>query len=257
MGRLEGEVALVTGATSGLGAVVARRFAAEGAAVVVTGRDPGRGAAVVESIAAGGGRATFLAADLRSAPTTVPGLVASAVEAYGALTVLVNNAVAHTAGDGPAERVEAAAWLEILQVDLLAAAELIKHAVPHLRAAGHGSIVNVSSRAASHGTPGHAAYSAAKGALESLTRSVAVDYAGDGIRCNAVRPGYVLHEVRDAGIDEDRRARIAAAQLTRPVTADDVAATCLWLASAESAAITGLVVPVDGGNTSARAMVIG
>jgi NAD(P)-dependent dehydrogenase (short-subunit alcohol dehydrogenase family) len=134
---------------------------------------------------------------------------------------------------------------------------MVAQCVPHMTAAGHGSIVNVSSRAASHGTPGHTAYSAAKGALEALTRSVAVDYAKAGIRCNAVRPGYVLHERRDAGADDARITQIASAQLTRPVTAADVASACLWLASGESGGVTGLVLPVDGGSTSARPTAVG
>jgi NAD(P)-dependent dehydrogenase (short-subunit alcohol dehydrogenase family) len=177
--------------------------------------------------------------------------------AFGPVTVLVNNAIAHVQGDGAVTDIGHSVWLDTLELDLIAPARLIAAALTQMIAVGRGSIVNVSSRAASHGTPGHAAYSAAKGALESLTRSVAVDYAAVGIRCNAVRPGYVLHERRDADLDDDRRRHIEAAQLTAPVTAADVAATCVWLASAEAAAITGLVVPVDGGSTAARPTVIG
>jgi 3-oxoacyl-[acyl-carrier protein] reductase len=256
MGRLDGEVAIVTGSTSGLGAEIARRFAAEGAGVLVTGRDHARGNAVVAAIIDSGGRATFVAADLAE-PDTVATLADTCGVTLGPPTVLVNNAVGHIEGDGVVSQVSAAAWLAILGIDVMAPAQLIAQCVPQMTAAGHGSIVNISSRAASHGTPGHAAYSAAKGALESLTRSVAVDYAKVGIRCNAVRPGYVLHERRDAGIDADRMAAIAAAQLTPPVTAADVANACLWLASNESAGVTGLVVPVDGGSTSARPTSVG
>jgi len=181
----------------------------------------------------------------------------------GAPTVLVNNAVAHVVdeGDGPVADVSSRVWAATLDVDLLAPARLMAACIPHMSARGSGSIVNVSSRAASHGTPRHAAYSAAKGALEALTRSVAVDYATAGIRCNALRPGYIVHEHRDAallaGDDEARRAALADAQLTRLTTADDVAAACLFLASAESGSITGFVLPVDGGSTTARAKVLG
>jgi NAD(P)-dependent dehydrogenase (short-subunit alcohol dehydrogenase family) len=256
VGRLDAEVAVVTGSTSGLGKHVALLFASEGAAVLVTGRDQARGDAVVAEIREGGGRAQFVAADLTD-PEAPAMLVDTCGVALGPPTVLVNNAVAHVDGDGVASQVSDTTWITILDVDLIAPARLIAQCVAQMTAAGHGSIVNVSSRAASHGTPGHAAYSAAKGALEALTRSVAVDYAKAGIRCNAVRPGYVLHERRDADIDEDRLARISAAQLTPPVTAHNVANACLWLASSESAGVTGLVLPVDGGSTAARPATVG
>ena len=256
MGRLDGEVALVTGSTSGLGAEIARRFGREGAAVCVTGRDEQRGESVVRTITDDGGQARFVAADLTD-PESAATLIDACGVTLGPPTILVNNAVAHATGDGVVSQVSDSTWLEILEIDLMAPARLIAQCVPQMAAVGHGSIVNVSSRAASHGTPGHAAYSAAKGALESLTRSVAVDYAKVGIRCNAVRPGYVLHERRDADADDARLAQIAAAQLTSPVTAVDVANACLWLASRESAGVTGLVLPVDGGSTAARPTVVG
>jgi NAD(P)-dependent dehydrogenase (short-subunit alcohol dehydrogenase family) len=258
-GQLDGEVAIVTGSTSGLGAAIARRFAAEGAAVCVTGRDQGRGAAVVDAIASTGGRVAFVAADLTKPGEAAEEIVAETSAALGPPTILINNAVAHLteAHDGAVDQLSPQAWSETLHVNLLAPAQLIARCIPQMSAIGKGNIVNISSRAASHGTPGHAAYSASKGALEALTRAVAVDYAAAGIRCNAVRPGYVLHERRDAKLSNERRAEIEAAQLTRPVTADDVAAACLWLASPDSAAITGFVLPVDGGSTTARPTVIG
>jgi NAD(P)-dependent dehydrogenase (short-subunit alcohol dehydrogenase family) len=258
MGRLTGEVAIVTGSTSGLGKAVARLFAAEGAAVLITGRDAGRGDTVAGELTDAGGRAVFVAADLAD-PDAASTLVDTCGMTLGPPTVLVNNAVAHVVddADGPVGQVSEAAWLQTFDVDLLAPARLIAECIPQMTSAGHGSIVNVSSRAASHGTPRHAAYSAAKGALESLTRSVAVDYAQVGIRCNAVRPGYVLHERRDAAASSERLAQIAAAQLTQPVTAVDVAHACLWLASSESAGVTGLVIPVDGGSTAARPTAVG
>jgi NAD(P)-dependent dehydrogenase (short-subunit alcohol dehydrogenase family) len=258
-GRLDGEVAVVTGSTSGLGATIARRFAAEGAAVLVTGRDQARGSAVVDAIAAKGGRVAFVTADLSDPESAAAEIITETVAALGPPTILVNNAVAHLDGasDGRVEDVTPAVWSAALTVDLLAPAALIAGCLRHMTAIGQGSIVNVSSRAASHGTPDHAVYSSAKGALESLTRSVAMDYSYAGIRCNAVRPGYVLHERRDAGLTRERFDEIAAAQLTPPVTADDVAAACLWLASSESAGVTGLVLPVDGGSTSARPTSVG
>jgi NAD(P)-dependent dehydrogenase (short-subunit alcohol dehydrogenase family) len=200
----------------------------------------------------------FVAAELAD-PDAAATIVDACGVTFGPPTVLVNNAVAHLvdSSDGPVGDVSPAVWLETFEVDVMAPARLIAECIPHMTTASQGAIVNVSSRAASHGTPRHAAYSAAKGALEALTRSVAVDYAAMGIRCNAVRPGYVLHERRDANIDDARRAQIAAAQLTPPITARDVANACLWLASAESAGITGLILPVDGGSTAARPTSVG
>ncbi len=169
-GRLVGEVALVTGSTAGLGRVIAVRLAAEGADVVVTGRNAERGKAVADEV---GG--TFLAADLTDevAATT---LVDATAQRYGCLTVLVNNAVA-TVTSAPVDAVATEDWEATFRVNVTAAMWLCRAAIPHFRAAGHGAIVNVSSRAAERASPGLAAYVAAKGALNALTRSLAVDYA--------------------------------------------------------------------------------
>ena len=250
-GRLVGEVALVTGSTSGLGVAIARRLAAEGAGVVVTGRDAGRGEAVAEAV---GG--TFVAADLNDESACV-GLVDAAVDAHGSLTVLVNNAVAEVGTAGVAE-VTTEAWESALRVNVTAPMWLCRAAIPHLRAAGHGSIVNVSSRAAERASPGLAAYVASKGALNALTRSLAVELAADGIRANTVAPGYVLNERRDADLTDERRARLEAMHLTPLATADDVAAAVAFLAGPDAATITGVLLPVDGGSsTAARATSFG
>ena len=268
-GRLEGELALVTGSTSGLGKVIARRFAAEGAAVCVTGRDQARGQQVVAEIGqpggpaggqAGGqagGRAVFIAADLE-APAECERLVRDASAALGGLTVLINNAVASSAGgDGPVAEVDPDAWERILRVNLGGPAFLCRAAIPAMRAQGHGAIVNISSRAAERGTPRLAAYTASKGGMNALTRSIAVDYAADGIRCNTIQPGYLLHERRDADLDAARRARLEGMVLGPLGTAEDVALAAVYLASREAAHITGITLPVDGGSTSARGLVLG
>ncbi len=254
-GRLSGEVAIVTGATSGLGREIARVFALEGARVVVSGRDEGRGAMVTERVRAQGGDVTFISADLAAEEDCVA-LVRETVDRYGGVTVLVNNAVS-VASDGPVERADAAAWVTAYRVNLLAPALLCREAIPHMRDAGHGSIVNISSRAAERGTPNYAAYTATKGGLNALALSISADHGREGIRCNIVQPGYVLNPERDAGVTAERMARLRAMHLTRMTTATDVAMAALFLASRESEAITGEVLHVDSGSTAVRAASFG
>jgi NAD(P)-dependent dehydrogenase (short-subunit alcohol dehydrogenase family) len=255
--RLAGEIAIVTGSTSGLGKEIARVFAAEGASVVVTGRDEQRGQAVVDDLTAAGGIAAFVRADL-SELAAADALVAATVERFGGVSVLVNNAVDDgSSGDGPLLDVDLADWERKLRVNLTGAAWLCRAVLPHQIAAGHGSIVNVSSRAAERGTPGLAAYTASKGGLNALTRSIAIDYASAGVRCNSVTPGYILHEERDRDMDDARRVRVQGMHLTRLVTATDVALAVLFLASDEAATITGIDLPVSGGSTTARGLTLG
>jgi NAD(P)-dependent dehydrogenase (short-subunit alcohol dehydrogenase family) len=253
--RLAGAIGLVTGSTSGLGKQIARLFAAEGAAVIVTGRDATRGAAVVGAIDGAGGRAAFVAADL-STRAGCTDLLRAAAEPFGPVGLLVNNAV-DASGDARVTEVTEDAWERCLRVTLSAAAWTCAAAIPAMQAAGAGAIVNVSSRAAERGTPGLAAYSAAKGGLNALTRQIAVDYAADGIRCNSVTPGYVVHEERDRDLDQAKRTRVEGQHLLRLATAADVAQAVLFLASAEAATITGVDLPVSGGSTTARALRLG
>jgi NAD(P)-dependent dehydrogenase (short-subunit alcohol dehydrogenase family) len=253
--RMSGEIAIVTGSTSGLGKEIARMFAAEGAQVVVTGRNQERGDAWAKEIREQGGDAHFVSADL-SDLGQCGALVEATVDRFGGLTVLVNNHVAAT-GDGKLGDVGLEEWETKVRVNLTAPAWLMKAAIPHMQAAGHGAIINISSRAAERGTPNLAAYAASKGGLNAVTRSVAIDYAKDGIRCNSVTPGYILHEVRDADIDPAKLARVSGQHLTRLISAADVAHCCVWLASKEGEVITGLDIPVSGGSTTARALTLG
>jgi len=251
--RLEGEVAIVTGSTSGIGKAIARRFGGEGAAVVVTGRDDLRGNAVVHDITADGGRAVFVAADLTD-ESAADRLVDTALEHFGACTVLVNNAVAGGRG-GAAADVHTEDWDHELRVNLTAPLWCARAAIPEMQRAGYGSIINISSRAGERASSGLAAYTASKGGMNALTRSIAVDYAPDNIRCNTISPGYVLNDVRDADLDSERRARYEAMHLSRLGTADDVAYCALYLASRESEWLTGANIPLDGGGSIARGAV--
>jgi len=254
--RLAGETALVTGSTSGIGAAVVAMFAREGARVVVTGRNAARGTAVVDRIVQAGGAARFLAADLTD-ETACAGLVEEAAQWLGGLTVLVNNAAAATGGNSPVATLDSARWEQVLRVNLTSPAWLSRSAIPHMRRAGHGSIINISSRQAERASVGLAAYVASKGGLNALTRAIAVENARDGIRCNALSVGYVVNARRDADMTPEQRRRLEGMHLTRLGEPDDVAYACVYLASRESAFVTGALLPVDGGGTIARGLVLG
>lgn len=253
--RLVGDVAVVTGSTAGIGRAIALRFGAEGAAVVVTGRDVVRGDHVAGEIAAAGGRAAFVAADL-SEESAADRIVDFALDRYGGCTVLVNNAVAGGPGAAVAD-LATADWERELRVNLTAPMWLARAVIPEMQRAGRGVIVNISSRAAERASRGLTAYTASKGGLNALTRAIAVDYASDNIRCNTISPGYVLNEIRDAAIEDDRRARYSAMHLNRLGTAEDVAWCALYLASRESDWLTGVNIPLDGGGSIARGAVLG
>ncbi len=254
--RMAGERAVVTGSTSGIGKAIATMFGREGAAVCVTGRDATRGAAVADGIRAAGGTACFVAADLRDEEACAR-LIEAAAEQLGGLTVLVNNAAGGEGGDGAVASVTTAAWEAIFRVNVTAPFWLCRAAIPHLRTAGHGAIVNVSTRQAERASKGFSAYVASKSALNGLTRSIAVDYAGERIRCNTISPGYVLNERRDASIASERRTRYEAMHLTRLGEADDIAYAAVYLASRESEYLTGINLQLDGGSSIARGAVLG
>jgi NAD(P)-dependent dehydrogenase (short-subunit alcohol dehydrogenase family) len=255
--RLAGEIALVTGSTAGIGREIAGHFAGEGARVAVTGRDAGRGTTIVDAIEAAGGEAAFFPADLSDEDECTT-LVSRVAERFGGLTVLVNNAVAGTAGrDGPVAEIATPDWEAIIRVNLTAVMWLSRATVPHMVDAGHGSIVNVSSRQAERASPGFAAYIASKGGLNALTRSIAVDYAKHGIRCNTISPGYVLNDRRDADMSPERRDRMEGMHLTRLGVAADVAAAAVYFASRESEFVTGVNLPLDGGSSIARGLMLG
>lgn len=252
--RLRDEVAIVTGSTSGLGREIATLFAEQGASVVVSGRRADVGEAIVASLTrAEGADHFFVASDLKT-PEGRETLIDRTVERFGRLTVLVNNAVSPTAiaKDGMVTTIDHQLWHDMLSITLVAAAELCRLSIPHLIASGGGSIVNVSAKSASLARPDQAAYSSAKAGMNALSRSIAADYSRQGVRCNALQPGYIIHEGREPNMSDERRAELEGMQLTRLATARDVALAALFLASRESEVITGITLPVDGGSTSVR-----
>ena len=253
MGRLDGRVAVITGGASGIGAAAARLFTAEGAAVAVLDRDGDGAARLVESLE--GHPALALAADVTDREA-VESAMARAVATFGRLDVVYNNAGV-PAGFGPVAELAVADWDLSLAVNVTGTLFCIQAALPHLRAAGGGSIVNQSSVAALVGIPGLAAYSAAKGAVVALTRALAAELAPEGIRVNAICAGTVdtpmirpLLSARGQG-DPELGAKLTAERypIGRIGTADEIARAALFLASDESSFVTGSVITADGGMT--------
>jgi len=280
-GRLHDEVVAVTGGTSSLGAGIARRCAAEGAAVAVVGRDRTRGERVVESVKEAGGEACFVATDIRD-PTACERAVGEIGDALGNVSVLVNCAKSNDpaprealpanaggptggptpeawkTGDGNVVAALTDTWEQLFAVNVFGVAFMCRAAIPRMIERGGGAVVNISSRTAERGTPGIAVYSASKGAIHALTRSIAVDFAADGIRCNAIAAGYIEHATRDDDMPEDRRAFFGAQHLTpRLGVVDDIANAVVYLASPESGFVTGEILFVDGGGASTRARTVG
>ncbi|GLZ15946.1 oxidoreductase [Actinomadura sp. NBRC 104425] len=257
--RLDGQVALVTGGSKGIGLAICRAMCAAGAAVVLCGRDAERGEAAAEQLA-DVGEAGFFRADV-TVEEDVTALVEHVVSRYGGLSVLVNNAgptdLLHSRDvDGPAGRIEPGNWDRVLRTTLTSAFLLTRTALEPMVAAGGGAIVNISSIAAHLAMPGFDAYSAGKGGLESFTRSVAWGYAHLGVRCNAIRVGSIQTDHgggKDAMVggltptDLRRDAQDRRAAPPAPGRPEDVAYAALYLASPQARYVTGAVLPVDGG----------
>ncbi|MEW6267751.1 MAG: glucose 1-dehydrogenase [Thermodesulfobacteriota bacterium] len=252
--RLAGKVALVTGATRGIGRGIARVFAREGAHVVLAGRTAAAGAEAEREIVAGGGSALFVATDIGREEDVVRA-VRAAVERFGKLDVLINNAAAtHLVGvpgrgDGRVGEVSNEVLAETLQTNVWGLVWCCKHAVAEMERAGGGAIVNVSSGVATKGAAAMAAYTASKGAMNALTRAMAVEYARQRIRVNAISSGFVVTEGSEEVL-HDAAKRQWIEQIT-PLPyfgePEDIAWGCVYLASDEARYVTGTVLPIDGG----------
>jgi NAD(P)-dependent dehydrogenase (short-subunit alcohol dehydrogenase family) len=246
---LEDQAVLVTGASSGIGRAIALRLAAAGTRVVVHGRDAGRVESTVAAATEAGGRALPALGDLTD-EESVRGVVRTAAEAFGELHGIVNNAGAALRGrtlehTGPAE------WSAMLETNLGSAWRVCRAGIEELRRRGGGSIVHVSSNLAAVAIPGLAAYIAAKGALSSLTRAMAVELGPAGIRVNAVCPGLVETEATAGhpGFDEQRAVYAAGSALGRIGRPQDVAGVVAFLLGPDAAWMTGQNLIVDGGYT--------
>lgn len=246
-GRLEGKVAIITGATSGIGAIAAELFAAEGARVAVAGRSAARGEQVVSRIADNGGTAAFFALDF-SDPANAGAMVDAVAARFGGLDILYNNAGGSSGDDGPLTEAPEAEFWRVMRVDLFGTWQTCRHAIPHMRARGGGAIVNTASIAGAMGLPNRDAYTAAKGGVIALGRSMAVEFAADGIRINTLVPGAVATErVKQFFEAEPHLEAVRKAHLLGLAEPKDVALAALFLASEEARRTTGHILPVDSG----------
>jgi NAD(P)-dependent dehydrogenase (short-subunit alcohol dehydrogenase family) len=251
--RLDGKVALVTGGTRGIGRGIVEMLAAEGAGVAFTGRSEESGRAVESAVAAARGQAMFVRAD-NGVEHEVAGAVRATVERYGTLTTLVNNAISDDVGSGKdshIDEVDTETFENILRIALMGTYWACKHSIPAMRAAGSGSIVNISASSSKSALPERPAYHASKGAINALTRQLAVNYGKEDIRANAIIVGFVFTgSPAMTAILEDpvRRAafekNIMVPRFGEPA---DIAAGVVYLASDESKYVTGTELTIDGG----------
>ena len=244
---MEARTVIVTGASGGIGFAIAQALAAEGARVVIASRNEERGTRAAEEIdRSAAGTAEFLALDV-SESEEVRGAVESIAERYGAIHALVNNAGAHEGA--PFEEESAELWGHMYRTNVLGTVLPSQAVVPVMRAQGDGSIVHVSSKAGVVGEPGHAAYSASKGAVIGLTRAMAVELGEHGIRVNNIAPGPVHTAMFHGAVpDPAARDRIAAeAPMRRVGNPEDIGQIAVYLASGESAWCTGQTFCIDGG----------
>ncbi len=251
-GRLDGKVAIVTGASEGIGSAIVHAFVREGARLVLVARRPDPLRQLVEEL---GGEASVAVAGDVADPATAERAVAEALERFGALDILVNNAGLDLSGVDLLETTIDDAR-RIFDVNVFGALAMLQAAARAMRGRG-GSIVNVTSRIALIGFPGSAVYGASKGALQSLTRNAAVELAPLRIRVNAVAPGLTATPMIDTWVEAQpepgafRRRMEATIPQGRFADPRDVAAAVVYLAGDESASVTGASISVDGGYTAA------
>jgi NAD(P)-dependent dehydrogenase (short-subunit alcohol dehydrogenase family) len=246
MQLLDGRHALVTGASRGIGAEIARAMARAGAAVALAARDTEALERVAEQITAEGGRALILPTDV-SDPAAVEHMVAATVDGLGGLEVAVNNAAGGGHWPTPLAEVQPEQLRSALAISLESVFLSMRHEIPAMLAAGGGSIVNMASTAGLEAVAGTAGYTAAKHGVIGLTKVAALDYAAHGIRVNAIAPGPILTEQLAAAGEEWQRQTRQGLPMQRIGRPAEVAAACVWLCSDQASFVTGATLTIDGG----------
>jgi NAD(P)-dependent dehydrogenase (short-subunit alcohol dehydrogenase family) len=254
MGRLEGQVAWIGGGASGIGAAVAELFAEEGARVAVADVQAERGEALIRKIGRSAGQAIFTPTNV-TRESEVKASIEQAVEQFGGLQILVNCAgVVHVA---PLDEYREEQWDELMATNVKSIFFAVKQALPELRKNRRSYVVNIGSVSSFVGQAGTPAYTASKGAVLQLSRSIALDYAADGLRSNCICPGitdtpmlrYHLSTTPDA--EEALRQRLRRVPLGVALEPRDIAKAALYLACEDSSGITGTALVVDGGYLAA------
>lgn len=249
MGRLDGRVAVVTGGAEGIGVSYAKGLAAQGAKVCVADIAPHD--AVIAAIKATGGSAIGVTCDVTHADQ-VAAMVRAAIDAFGAIDVLVNNAAvfARLSNMKPFEQLTREEWDLALNVNVRGVFECTKAVLPQMRKQGRGKVINIASGTAFKGTPGLLHYVASKGAVVSMTRSLANELGRDNITCNCIAPGLVMTDAirTQPGIDHVRTGAVEGRFLKRQQSPDDLVGTLIYLASPDSDFVTGQIIVVDGGS---------
>ncbi|MCU1426813.1 MAG: dehydrogenase, short-chain alcohol dehydrogenase like [Actinomycetia bacterium] len=252
-GRLDGKVALITGAGSGMGRCAAELFAREGARVVVADYDDAGGKETVDAITATGGDATFVRADVSRA-ADCEAMVQHAQATYGALHVLYNNAGVFPADDGGVLDTPEATWERVMDINLKGVWLGCRAGIPALLASGGGSIINVASFVAFLGAAtAQIAYTTSKGGVLAMSREIAVEYGRQGVRVNALCPGPIETPLLAELMSDParRQRRLVHIPMGRLGQAEELAKAALFLASDDSSFMTGAALVVDGGITAA------
>ncbi|MER9951480.1 glucose 1-dehydrogenase [Mesorhizobium sp. M0047] len=243
--RLAGRIAIITGGGRGIGAGITRRFVEEGAEVAIVQRNPPPDEILND-------RTFYVKADLANSEHIVSA-VQAVVERFGGLDILVNNA--GIMFEKTIEEMTETDWDQMMNINLKAPFLFTKAAMPHLRRRGIASIVNIGSIEGLASNPGHPAYSASKAGIHGFTAAVAVDHGHEGIRCNAIAPGWINSDLSEIYIDSMadssrvRRELLAMHPVGRLGEPTDVGNLAVWLASEESSFVTGQVYVIDGGRT--------
>ena len=252
--RLKDKVAIVTGGSSGIGRAICQRFSDEGALVAIGDIDIEGGQETLRLIQETRGIGTYIRADV-SVESDIEAMVEATIRAFGRIDILVNDAAAFVFGK--VEDVTQDDWHRVLSVNLVGPANAVKHVVPHMKAAGGGSIVNIASVSSFIAQPGFVPYNSSKGALLQLTRCLAMDLAPDNIRVNCVCPGAILTQATEQHrlfTGEDREQFLADAAnsnfMKRFGEPMEIAYGALFLASDESSFMTGQPLVIDGGATA-------